>query len=426
MTARHRNGGLRKRCACPRRNWPKCSHPWHLNFKWQEVHYRLSLDREAGRPITGKSDAQAEAERIRNAIRDGRFRPYNDNSGTTCASLSFARFADIYVKEHVTKFCKTSALRNVPSMRRRVEPVLVPSDTGHPMPFSEKAVASITTHDLEILDAALMAVSPHRRNSTGGRTSRNRIMQFLKAMFNWAMAKGYRSDTPFRRGNVNVIPLYREFPRNRRLTGDEEPRLITACGPRLRALVIALLKTACRVGELLNLQWKQLRWAHNEIYLPGPDVKGQRDRFVPMSRRLRAAMEMLRHRPDGREFEPEAFVFGTETGQQIKSVKTAWRLTCRRAGIEGLSIHDLRREAASSLHESGMPLAYVSQFLGHAQLTTTSRYIQASRLGMQEWIKRVEQTRNTQRDAVAQPLHTDASVQGAPGRKSFQSNHIPQ
>ena len=78
---------------------------------------------------------------------------------------------------------------------------------------------------------------------------------------------------------------------------------------------------------------------------------------------------------------PEAFVFGTETGRKTKCVKTAWHLACCRAGIEGLSIHELRREAASSLHESGMPLAYGWQFLGHAQLATTSEYIQASRLG---------------------------------------------
>lgn len=177
---------------------------------------------------------------------------------------------------------------------------------------------------------------------------------------------------------------------------------------------------SCRIGELLDLQWNQIRWAHNEIYLAGPDVKGQRDRFIPISRRLRGALEMLRHDPDGQPFGQEAFVFGTETGEKIKCVKTAWRLACQRAGIQGLSIHDLRREAASSLHESGMPLAYVSQFLGHAQLTTTSRYIQASRLGMQEWIKRVEQTRNTTREALAQTLHTVPTAEGTQTRKSFQ------
>jgi integrase len=103
-------------------------------------------------------------------------------------------------------------------------------------------------------------------------------------------------------------------------------------------------------------------------------------REFPRNRRL-TAEEEARHDPAGREFGPIAFVFGTETGQRVKSVKTAWRLACRRAGIDGLSIHDLRREALSSLQESGMPLAYVSEFLGHAQLTTTSRYIQASRQG---------------------------------------------
>lgn len=396
--------------------FPPCPHSWHFNFKWKDVHYRLSLARESGEPISSKTEAQAEAERLRHAIREGTFGPQDEqhSGGQSPTSITFRQFADIYVKEHVKKFCKPSALRNVPSQRRRVEQILVPSGAGSLIPFGDKPIVDIATHDVEMLDAALMAVKPRQRRSTGGRIARNRIMQLLKAMMNWAIAKGYRSDTPFKRGNVNVIPMFREFPRNRRLTGDEESRLIAACGPRLRALVIALLETACRVGEILNLQWKQIRWDHNEIYLPGPDVKGQRDRFVPISQGLRASLEMLRHDAAGREFGPNAFVFGTETGKKIKSMKTAWRLACRRAGIDGLSIHDLRREAASSLHESGMPLAYVSEFLGHAQLTTTSRYIQASRQGMQEWMKRVEQNRQATLERVAQPLHTALTSHSLP------------
>jgi integrase len=112
-------------------------------------------------------------------------------------------------------------------------------------------------------------------------------------------------------------------------------------------------------------------------------------------------MEMLRHPFDGREFEPGAFVFEAETGKadKIRQDGLASRVPAGRH--LGLSIHDLRREAASSLHESGVSRAYVCRFLGHAQLTTTSRYIQASRLGMQEWLKRGEQTRNTKREAIA-------------------------
>lgn len=46
---KQRNRGLRKRCECPRKDWAKCSHPWHFNFKWKDEHYRFSLDREVVR-----------------------------------------------------------------------------------------------------------------------------------------------------------------------------------------------------------------------------------------------------------------------------------------------------------------------------------------------------------------------------------------
>jgi len=65
-----------------------------------------------------------------------------------------------------------------------------------------------------------------------------------------------------------------------------------------------------------------------------------------------------------------------------------------------------------------MPLAYVSQFLGHAQLTTTSGYIQASRLGMQEWMKRVEQNPKNA-ESAAQTLHTGQPFPQPRPRKSL-------
>src|SRR5882672_158599 len=85
---KNRNGGLRKRCGCPRRNWAKCPHGWHFNFKWRDVHYRLSLDRETGTAITSKSDAQAVADQIRIDIRAGRFRTMTPGSAATLDQLA--------------------------------------------------------------------------------------------------------------------------------------------------------------------------------------------------------------------------------------------------------------------------------------------------------------------------------------------------
>jgi hypothetical protein len=72
--ARHQNHGVRKVCDCGRRRWSTCPHAWKLNYKWAGKHYRLSVDKEAGRRIVDRDEAKAEAEKIRIAIRAGTFR----------------------------------------------------------------------------------------------------------------------------------------------------------------------------------------------------------------------------------------------------------------------------------------------------------------------------------------------------------------
>jgi integrase len=58
-----------------------------------------------------------------------------------------------------------------------------------------------------------------------------------------------------------------------------------------------------------------------------------------------------------------------------ENIKTAWRLACRRAGIEALHFHDLRREAGSPWLEGGVPLHTVRAWLGHANISQTSTYL---------------------------------------------------
>ena len=89
----------------------------------------------------------------------------------------------------------------------------------------------------------------------------NRFKARVRHFFNWAIAQGYRDDTPFKRHGVNVVRLNSaaETVRARRLQPGEEERLIAAATPYLRALIVAALSTGCRVGELLTLQWEDVR-----------------------------------------------------------------------------------------------------------------------------------------------------------------------
>jgi hypothetical protein len=68
----------------------------------------------------------------------------------------------------------------------------------------------------------------------------------------------------------------------------EEERLLAAASPHLRALIVAGMETGCRVGELLSLQWHQVRWDLNEIHLPASKTKTRDQRDVPMTPNVRA------------------------------------------------------------------------------------------------------------------------------------------
>ena len=376
---RHRHDGLRKICGCPRRQWAKCAHPWHFNFKWHRTHYRFSLDRELGRPIPSKTEARTEADRLRAAIRDGTFRPIVP----ALQSLTLGQLTEVYFDRYMTTH-RPASLQNEQYSRDTILRTVLPPPDGGALAFSDWPVVAITADTLERFKEVRLAAGKSRG------TSINRNLTLLRAMFNWAILKGYLQATPFKRGTVTVVHLFDEFARERRLEPGEEDRLLAACKPHLRGVVEAALETACRLGELLSLQWRQVRWEQNEIHLLAGKTKAKKPRYMPISHRLRAILEMRRHDPAGQELPPEAYVFGNEIGQRVRSVKTAWRLACNRAGITGLHFHDLRREAASRLLEGDVPEHYVQAVLGHADLSTTSKYLATTRKGLHQVMQRYE------------------------------------
>ena len=69
-----------------------------------------------------------------------------------------------------------------------------------------------------------------------------------------------------------------------------------------------------------------------------------------------------------------------------------------------LHVHDLRREFACALLESSADLHDVRDFLGHANITTTSRYLQSAPIRLEQALARLEQ----QAEGFAQDSHTGA------------------
>jgi hypothetical protein len=117
--SRHRNSGLRKRCSCARKVWPKCPHSWQFNFKPHGgPHYRISLDRELGRHIDSKAASTEEADRIRTAIRNGTFRPMyhlGRHTSPSAGPISIEQLGQTYIAEYVGE--KTEGLSDDERLR---------------------------------------------------------------------------------------------------------------------------------------------------------------------------------------------------------------------------------------------------------------------------------------------------------------------
>ena len=256
----------------------------------------------------------------------------------------------------------------------------IPRSGGTTSAFGDVPIADLTRNDVEALRVARRA-DMQGVGCKSGECGINRMMARLRHVFVWAIDRGYIDSTPFKRGGVNVVKLdtSAEAARQRRLQPGEEERLLAVASPHLRSVIVALLVTGCRVGEVLGLRWADLRRDERgeaiQIVLAAARTKTAKPRNVPVGWRLRAELSMRKHAPDGSEHPETAFVFGNETGEQVKDVRRAWQSACEAAGIEDLHVHDLRREFASRLLESSADVHVVRDFLGHSNITTTSRYL---------------------------------------------------
>jgi integrase len=218
-------------------------------------------------------------------------------------------------------------------------------------------------------------------------------------MFNWAGGREYLDRTPFRRGTETLIrKLHEDNQRRRRISEDEEARLLASAPAHLRSLIITALDTGMRRGEMLALRFRDVDFARGIIVLRGETTKSRKTRAVPIATsRLRAVLEWQQLDGEGERKPADAFVFSNEAGEPVGRFRTAWVTAVlkshgitpkwRSYGWTALSPdclaefkridlrwHDLRHEYASRLVEKGVPLAQVRDLLGHASITTTERY----------------------------------------------------
>jgi integrase len=348
----------------------------------------VSLPKWTNREVATKDDADAALADLKSAVRAGTFdrRGLYYSAPVADLRLTFGDVADRYLAAYPADLDKRYYLAHLRALD-------VPAASGTTARLESKPIDDITTADIEHAAETWRRRERRAGCAQGGAVGVRKLLQTARHLFNWSIKKGHAQRTPFRREGVAVIEVKALPGRARRLIGDEETRLLAAADPYTKDVLIAVLETGCRGGELRSLQWSEVR--ERDILILPAKAKTRRARAIPITQRLRGILEMRRHGPDGTELPATAYVFGNALGEPMpkKAANDLWRATRAAASVTDLHLHDGRREFACRLMESGASAHETRDALGHSNLTMTNQYLSTSGTGLRRAFDRFERAR---------------------------------
>lgn len=194
---------------------------------------------------------------------------------------------------------------------------------------------------------------------------------FSVAVKEWGLGLGYNPALNVRRPAPGV-------GRNRRLSADEEDRLLHAVdahtNPMLRWIVRIALATGMRSSEIATLRRSQVDLDRRIVRLL--ETKNTSPRTVPLSG---TATELFREALANpiRTADTDLIFYG-EPGRDGKrrpyNFNKIWLDIKRSVGCTDFRFHDLRHEAVSRFVEAGLSDQEVSAISGHKSMQMLKRY----------------------------------------------------
>jgi len=255
--------------------------------------------------------------------------------------------------------CKPSTMRDYRNMAR----VLVRE-------FGKRKIESITTEDIDLWISGY----------GGSNRTRQKYLVCLGSIFKRAMRVYGLPRNP---ADLVERPRVRRAAKIDVLRPEEVLALVRAAKSDQDAAIFHTAAFAgLRMGELLALRWRDVdftrrtihvreNWTQGETTTP----KGGTERAVPMAEEVAERLARLGQRDHFAA--DDDLVFCTARGQHVgyKSLKERYRAALRAANLrEDFRFHNLRHTFGSTVirHADSRE---VMEWMGHADLTTTRRYL---------------------------------------------------
>jgi len=146
--------------------------------------------------------------------------------------------------------------------------------------------------------------------------------------------------------------------------------------PRDRAMILVLLRTGMRIGELLATKMQEINLRERKILI-FESAKNRIGRVVYLSEDARIALRKCIKIRD----QKTNYLFYGQRGRQLsyEAARSVFKKYSDKAGLseKGYSLHCLRHTFASELLSAGMPLESLQYLLGH-------RYARLSNIALEK------------------------------------------
>ena len=278
--------------------------------------------------------------------------------------------------------------------------------------FGNKAITAITPDD--VLDYKFKRHDEVMKRAEKLKkpvvfTTINHELKLLRRLFNWYKKhKGIKFENP-----VEGVEFYREVPRSRILTDEEEQRFFQdgEAPQHVQDVVSIALATGMRRNEILTLKKEDVHLGDIGGVIVLKDTKNGDERKVPLTKGL---TELFKRIIDN-SLKTSPYLFAnSKTGKPISDIKTSFVKSCKRAGIENFHLHDSRHSFCTRLANEGVNPFIIMRIAGHKDTKTAQRYCNPTDEHLMAAMAKLEKKSH----AFSQTAKTDNNLDEAESGKS--------
>ena len=314
---------------------------WWIDFGHRGIRYRLK----------SPDDSQAGARAYEALFRQRLAQGLPLQAPVIKKSLKFREFAEKWFEAYVKINNKPSAIKG---KKTDLNSALIPY-------FGSKRLNEITSLDIEEFKSKRLK---HVKAKTVN-TQVGNLMKCLRTAVEW--------------GELDKIPITKPLktdpPDFDFLSEEEAKRLLNASTGHYYTAILLALHTGMRFGELMALDWENVKFSHRQIVVKHSfsngvitSTKSNCIRYIPMTKdlfdhliKLEPKEDFVLKGPDNIRFRPECS-------------RTTLKEICDKANLRHIGWHKLRHTFASRLAEKGVSMAAVKELMGHSDIKTTMRY----------------------------------------------------